>query len=1314
MLLLLNTLSVVNTKTPSINIGFQCYSSTLPASEALAFIHALYTLSPQYDSEGSFLAVWQPLTNHMFSDAGNNFLSVRSALALVESQNAIAIGSCSGFSCGALGTIGTLKTTPILSPSCLSTSLTDKQQYPFFLRTVETDANLYAGVAALLKKMNWNRCLLLKSDDVFGQFSHNAFTDAALSLNITIERQFVVAELSSISFMDQIASSIAASSIRVVVLAIAENNIPDFIKAGIRAGIMGNPEYVFVGGDTLVSDTVLNALTPNERVLVNGNIAISPGISSNDPKVVNLKDSINANADIYYNLAGKSNPGTTIEITPSLARAYDAVDVTLRALNSTVRILSQYGIDPSCLSHKVAQQNASCLITPTLRDETLQKALCNKTAIPSLPENCVKRDGTAFAILFGMSLGSQNKNEDRYPGIILLDQLYQTSISGISGKISFNNAGERTSGLFAIKNSILTPLSRANSSFNLTGYSIAWKDIGSFAQGEAIRFSTTPTFFTKDPNSPNTDAPVDVKTTFPGSTSDDLLLYILPATGLALLTILVLLYMIWKRKSNAYRHLTWLIKEEEVTILEDRGRLSRSSSKLSVGSHISDNFQPSHKTSGMAPCRIPELELKYVEREDSSNVDNDMKVMGPTVQKLREGRKFSFNNRPDLSLFSSPERNDSERNDKSCVHNPLKDNVQHDNHLNTSIHRDVSVANGLFKNEKVFIKRLICGEPVLTSSELLIGVHAAKEASCANLNTLRGIILKPPECRLVWSFVEKGSLETLLKNGMYPSDWLFDASICLDIAKGIQYIHHSGIQFHGRLKTAKCLITNMWTCKLTDFGLHKLREQEEFDLKNQSSDDEFCGSPVDETQSLYTSPELIPFLKERYWSKKSKKAIENFKGKNSTSSQVIGVVSRVATFIRRSSDKSESGLKDGEMSPPSGGVKGHSFNNWIDQQSSVKIYHEQADIYSLGILFIEVVSSALIGHRDQLSKDELNQLLESLAKDDFDPIGSFLPQLQNGFAVYDKSQNLSQKDMFKFTAIVKQCLQKNSSARCDADRVVKVLKSIDPSKGTSITESMRQKLDLYAKDLEALVLERTKEVESERMKMYGLIQEMLPKYIADKILNQEKIEPEYFECVTVFFSDIVGFTKLCSVSEPVQIVNMLNELFIYFDEVLHELDVIKIETIGDAYMAASGVPKRNGEDHVAEICLLSMGLLECVGKFKVRHKPEMQLQMRCGINSGPVMTGVTGKKVPHFSIFGDTVNTAARMESSGLALRTQISADSYELLRKRPEFTIEERGVVQVKGKADMKTYWLTGHSKIDFQLPNLSLAAPESEHTFK
>nr|CAD7450259.1 unnamed protein product [Timema bartmani] len=260
----------------------------------------------------------------------------------------------------------------------------------------------------------------------------------------------------------------------------------------------------------------------------------------------------------------------------------------------------------------------------------------------------------------------------------------------------------------------------------------------------------------------------------------------------------------------------------------------------------------------------------------------------------------------------------------------------------------------------------------------------------------------------------------------------------------------------------------------------------------------------------------------------------------------------------------------------------------------------------------------------------------------------------------------------------------------------------------NIFDNMMAMMEKYANNLEVLVDERTDQLVEEKKKTEALLYEMLPRCVAEQLKRGNKVEAESFDCVTIYFSDIVGFTAMSAESTPLQVVDFLNDLYTCFDSIIENYDVYKVETIGDAYMVVSGLPVRNGFQHAGEIATMSLHLLEAVKMFRVRHRPTDNLLLRIGIHSGPVCAGVVGHKMPRYCLFGDTVNTSSRMESSGAvydeeddqrvikgvgvtALKIHCSLECKHLLDRLGGYRLVERGMVQMKGKGDKLTFWLIG-----------------------
>ncbi|VDO63027.1 unnamed protein product [Haemonchus placei] len=177
----------------------------------------------------------------------------------------------------------------------------------------------------------------------------------------------------------------------------------------------------------------------------------------------------------------------------------------------------------------------------------------------------------------------------------------------------------------------------------------------------------------------------------------------------------------------------------------------------------------------------------------------------------------------------------------------------------------------------------------------------------------------------------------------------------------------------------------------------------------------------------------------------------------------------------------------------------------------------------------------------------------------------------------------------------------------------------------------------------------------------------------------QSVEPESFESVTVFFSDVVSFTTIAARGSPLQVVSLLNSLYMTFDSIIDAHDVYKVETIGDAYLCVSGLPRRNGHQHIKEICSMSLGFMHALVDFRIPYLPNEQLNLRIGLHSGAVVAGVVGLTMPRYCLFGDTVNTASRMESNGKAGKIHLSSEANRMLEQVGGYQTEKRGEVIIK-----------------------------------
>jgi len=227
--------------------------------------------------------------------------------------------------------------------------------------------------------------------------------------------------------------------------------------------------------------------------------------------------------------------------------------------------------------------------------------------------------------------------------------------------------------------------------------------------------------------------------------------------------------------------------------------------------------------------------------------------------------------------------------------------------------------------------------------------------------------------------------------------------------------------------------------------------------------------------------------------------------------------------------------------------------------------------------------------------------------------------------------------------------------------------------------------DLDQKHLE--MLNKEKELlEFEQMKTEKLMLNILPKPIAERLKKGEKNISGSYPEVTILFSDLVGFTKMSSQKSAADLVKLLNDLFSILDKRGENLGLEKIKTIGDAYMAVGGLPIPRS-DHAEIVADMALGMFEDLAAFNAENNAE--LNMRIGLNSGPVVAGVIGFTKFSYDLWGNTVNTASRMESTSLPGRIQISPATQEALHDR--FVLEERELMECKGLGQIMTHFLNG-----------------------
>ncbi|KAK9965522.1 hypothetical protein ABG768_004610 [Culter alburnus] len=352
---------------------------------------------------------------------------------------------------------------------------------------------------------------------------------------------------------------------------------------------------------------------------------------------------------------------------------------------------------------------------------------------------------------------------------------------------------------------------------------------------------------------------------------------------------------------------------------------------------------------------------------------------------------------------------------------------------------------------------------------------------------------------------------------------------------------------------------------------------------------------------------------------------------------------------------------------------------------------QKGDVYSFAIISQEIMMRKCTFYTTACS-----DWAEKLARVQYPSTTSFFrPDLN--------FENTSEREQ-EVCMLIRNCWDEDPDKRPDFKKIEITLwkiVSLDNQEHESYMENLIRRLQMYSRNLERLVEERTALYKAERDRADCLNFMLLPGPVVRSLKETGKVEPELFDEVTIYFSDIVGFTTLCHFSTPIEVVDMLNDIYKNFDSILDNHDVYKVETIGDAYMVVSGLPRRNGNRHAMDICFMALDILAFMGTFQLGHLPGMPVWIRIGVHSGPCAAGVVGIKMPRYCLFGDTVNTASRMESTGLPLRIHVSQSTINILQRTDcKFEYEKRGETYLKGKGKETTYWLTGVTGQNYNLP--------------
>lgn len=531
---------------------------------------------------------------------------------------------------------------------------------------------------------------------------------------------------------------------------------------------------------------------------------------------------------------------------------------------------------------------------------------------------------------------------------------------------------------------------------------------------------------------------------------------------------------------------------------------------------------------------------------------------------------------------------------------------------------------GLYKASRVAAKHLNV-RSLNINRQLLIELRQVRDLTHENLIKFIGLCPEEPNIAIVSELCTRGNLQDLLQNETIRLDWPFRYSIINDIVDGLIHLHSSPIQYHGRLKSSNCVIDNRFVVKLTDFGLPTLLAAVELD------DD------VNPRLLLWTAPEHLR-TKHPLLSGSQKGDIYSLAiifqeiitrcgpfecepilcGASEVGAPLewpaaAGAAPALAPLIRATD---AAGL-------PLGGRRGGGGATRAQQSAAAM----NLQTFGGTPLFQPVV----VQHKQRLEPEEIVNLVRMGLSPPFRPY--FRPDVASSSAT-----DFSVGDLI---AIVQSCWQEAAPLRPSVGSVKQQIKKMRRGchlEGANLMDNLLQRMERYTDNLESLVEQKTAELMEEKKRSEELLYEMLPRFVVDQLKYGHSVTPEAYEAVTISFSDIKDFTSIAAQSSPIEVVNLLNQLYTEFDDCIAQYDVYKVETIGDAYMVVSGLPVRNGHQHAKEIGEMSLALLELIRSFHVVHLPEVQLELRIGIHSGPCASGVVGTRMFRYCLFGDTVS----------------------------------------------------------------------------
>ncbi|XP_055335725.1 atrial natriuretic peptide receptor 1-like [Paramacrobiotus metropolitanus] len=527
---------------------------------------------------------------------------------------------------------------------------------------------------------------------------------------------------------------------------------------------------------------------------------------------------------------------------------------------------------------------------------------------------------------------------------------------------------------------------------------------------------------------------------------------------------------------------------------------------------------------------------------------------------------------------------------------------------------------------------------------------------------------EPGVCAIVLSeYCHRGNIADLIRSNV-RLDWDMLTSLFMDLTQAIFLVHTSPLHRHGHLRPEVCLVDKRLSLKLACVGIYDIF----------GTDRRFCLSSSPSANNL---PDLVS----RPCTEATKAFNKDYLAKWCTpelqgflySSQCNDMVALVIHALNTQSADMYSLSK----------IFQYFLDYYMEQETP-------AGKHATGTSQPEdrVRTSTMSGKRIRVTINTADRRYTTVRHE--------IPKHRNS----KRSQARMRLHM-----TISACLNGDPSKRPTIQRIRAVMKELNTGDDTghSVVEVFMKRIEKYTGQLEQAVAERSQELLNERRLCDELLQEMLPIEIIRRLKSGEEIQPENFASVSIMFSYLPGFSEFSAYQKesPVVVTIFLNELFGQFDKALSAFRVYKVETVGDSYMVASGLPVVY-DKHAWELCRGSCALRQAFAKVLTRHtaldnsnrqriKMDDTLQIQIGINTGACVAGVVGLKMPRYCLFGDAINTASRLASHSEPGRIQISSRTYDHFitvckSDQPQLlTVTQRGSVLLKGKGSELTYWL-------------------------